>query len=235
MDYSEKLKILVTGASRGLGKSLALALFNRGHVVYGTSTTIEESDYTHKMFKVNFTDKEQIEAFAERISSLDIDVLVNNAGINIVRNFQDITKENWNDQYLVNLYAPFRLSQACIPHMLQRGGSIINVASVWSKISKTGRAAYSSNKAALVGMTQSMAAEFSQFNIKVNCVSPGFVDTDLTRKNLGDSGIAKILEHVPANRLASSDEVTKLMLWLIESNTYITGQNISIDGGFTCV
>jgi 3-oxoacyl-[acyl-carrier protein] reductase len=110
----------------------------------------------------------------------------------------------------------------------------VNIASVWSKISKSGRAAYSANKFALEGMTKSLAAEFGSHNIRINCVSPGFIDTDLTRKNLGEAGIKKILERVPINRLGHPADISEYVYWLCTQNSYITGQNIVIDGGFTC-
>lgn len=231
---SKRLKILITGASRGLGKSLAQMLFERGHIVYGTSTQSSSYDYLEKCFKADFRDSKQLEDLCCFLPSLGLDALVNNAGINLISPFLEITDLVWQDQYKVNVYAPYRLTQAALPHMITLGtGHIINIASVWSKISKTGRAAYSSNKAALFGMTQSLSAEFSHLGVLFNCVSPGFIDTDLTQKNLGEQGIKTILQRVPMDRLASPEEVAKFVVWLLEENRYITGQNLVIDGGFT--
>jgi NAD(P)-dependent dehydrogenase (short-subunit alcohol dehydrogenase family) len=119
--------------------------------------------------------------------------------------------------------------------MLKKGwGRVISVRSVWGKISKQGRASYSATKFAIDGMTLSMANEFASKGILCNSVSPGFIDTAMTHKNLGPTGIAKMLETVPINRLADVSEVSKFIVWLgSEENTYISGQNLAIDGGFT--
>jgi 3-oxoacyl-[acyl-carrier protein] reductase len=113
-------------------------------------------------------------------------------------------------------------------------GRIVSVSSVWGKISKQGRASYSASKFGIDGLTLAMANEFANRNILCNSVAPGFIDTEMTRTNLGQEGINKILETVPINRLAGVDEVAKLIYMLgSEENTYISGQNIAIDGGFT--
>jgi NAD(P)-dependent dehydrogenase (short-subunit alcohol dehydrogenase family) len=229
------MKVLVTGATRGIGKSIAGLFHLRGHKVIGTGTPgTVKPNYLDYYLEADFTKKDQVESLASIISDLQIDVLVNNAGINRIKPFLEITPDDWNDQHMVNVYAPYRLCQAVLPHMIENGGHIVNIASVWSKISKSGRAAYSANKFALEGMTKSLAAEFGCHNIRINCVSPGFIDTDLTRENLGETGIKKILERVPINRLGNPADISEYVYWLCIQNNYITGQNIVIDGGFTC-
>jgi len=229
------MKVLVTGATRGIGKSIAGLFHLRGHKVIGTGTPgTVKPNYLDYYLEADFTKKDQVESLASIISDLQIDVLVNNAGINRIKPFLEITPDDWNDQHMVNVYAPYRFCQAALPHMIENGGHIVNIASVWSKISKSGRAAYSANKFALEGMTKSLAAEFGCHNIRINCVSPGFIDTDLTRENLGETGIKKILERVPINRLGNPADISEYVYWLCIQNNYITGQNIVIDGGFTC-
>jgi len=231
------MKILVTGATRGIGQVIAQYFAEYNHYVIGTGTMpssfIPLQPYLDEYYQVDFTDEYDIDGLVREIKDLDIDVLINNAGINRIHNFQDISSKDWMDQHRVNVYAPFRLCQAVLPGMVERGrGHIINIGSVWSRISKTGRAAYSANKFALEGMTKALAAEFSQHGICINCVSPGFVDTDLTRQNLGEAGIKKMLERVPMGRLANPREIANTVYNLVHSQ-YITGQNIVIDGGFT--
>ena len=113
-------------------------------------------------------------------------------------------------------------------------GRIVNISSVFSKVGKDSRAPYSSSKFALDGLTLSLAIEHAAAGILANCVSPGFVDTEMTQRILGADGIKDVLKSVPIGRLAQPSEIARLVLWLAgEENTYVTGQNIAIDGGFT--
>ena len=229
-------KVVVTGATRGIGESIARKFKREGWFVIGTGTTdIDTPDYVDTYVACDLSNTEQLTNFTDILTTLCIDTLVNNAGINIINNFLDIKPADFERVHAVNVYAPFRLSQAVIPNMMNKNwGRIVNVSSVWGKISKQGRASYSASKFAIDGLTIAMANEFASQGILCNCVAPGFIDTEMTHKNLGESGIAKILENVPINRLAKTDEVAKLIYMLgSDMNTYISGQNISIDGGFT--
>lgn len=230
-------KVLITGITRGIGKAIAEKYKNNNWVVIGTGTSNQQLNYVDEYITCNFLDNSQLNEFCDFIKNKKIDVIINNAGINKINNFIDISPNEFLDIQQVNLYAPFRICQSILPYMLEQNwGRIINISSVWGKRSKTGRASYSASKFAIDGMTISLADEYSQHGILSNCVSPGFIDTDMTRKNLGQLGIEKILSRVPANRLASSSEVANFIYWLgSKENTYITGQNISIDGGFTRV
>lgn len=228
-------RVFVTGASRGIGKSIAQKYKEHNWTVIGVGTSEQKIDYLDEYHVCNFSDKTQIENLCHIVTNKNIDVLINNAGINKISNFIDIDPLNFLEIQQVNVYAPFRLCQSVLPNMLKKNwGRIINISSVWGKRSKTGRASYSASKFAIDGITISLADEFSKNGILANCVSPGFINTDMTRKNLGQKGIEKILERVSINRLADSTEVANFIYWLgSEQNTYITGQNISIDGGFT--
>jgi len=164
-----------------------------------------------------------------------IDILVNNSGINKISPFEEIDPEDFARIQQVNVTAPFLLCQAVIPAMKAKSwGRIVNVSSIWSIIGKPQRSSYAASKSALVGMTTTLAAEVARDGILANCVSPGPIDTELTRNVLGEDGMREIAKDIPMNRLGRAEEVAALIVWLAGSeNTYISGQNIAIDGGFT--
>ncbi len=236
--------VVVTGASRGIGLAIAAAFSAQGARVVGTRTGPQSgpgrgpgSGPCAEFIVADFTDPAQIEACAKAIRQLAPDILVNNAGINKVAPFTEIAPADFALVQQVNVLAPFRLCQAAIPGMRARGwGRIINLSSIWGKISRAGRASYSASKFALDGMTASIAAEHARDGILANCVAPGFIDTELTRRVLGETGIRELTAAVPAGRLGSAEEIAKLVLWLCSAqNTFISGQNIAADGGFTRV
>lgn len=230
-------KVLVTGATRGIGKAVAELYKEKGYYVIGVASQhlAKRPTYLDEYQQCDFTDYESIDNFCSFLELEHIDILINNAGINIIANFCDIKSEDFQKVQQVNVYAPFRISQTVIPNMLDTGwGRIVSVSSVWGKKSKQGRASYSASKFAIDGLTLAMANEFASKGVLCNSVSPGFIDTEMTHKNLGPAGIAKMLEAVPIKRLADVSEVAKFIVWLgSEENSYISGQNISIDGGFT--
>lgn len=227
--------VLVTGASRGIGQAIAQQFKNNNYNVIGTATSKNSLDYLDDCLVCDFTDELTIRKVCDQIKTIKVDILINNAGINKINSFLDIDPKDFRDIQLVNVYAPFLLAQSAIPNMLGQGwGRIVNISSVWGKISKAGRASYSTSKFGIDGLTLSIANEFAAQGILANCVSPGFIDTDMTRKNLGPKGIEQMLSNVPIGRLASIEEVANLVFFLgSDKNSYISGQNIAIDGGFT--
>ena len=227
--------VLVTGASRGIGQAIAEQFKSNNFTVIGTATEKKSLDYLDDCLVCDFTNELDIEKVCSQIKNIKVDILINNAGINKINSFLDIDPQDFRDIQHVNVYAPFLLSQASIPNMLEQGwGRIVNISSVWGKISKAGRASYSTSKFGIDGLTLSIANEFAAQGILANCVSPGFIDTDMTRKNLGPKGIEQMLSTVPIGRLASIEEVANLVFFLgSDKNSYISGQNIAIDGGFT--
>ena len=229
---------LVTGASRGIGREVALAFRAEGAHVVGTRTSaVPKDDACDEWIVADFTDESQIASCAERLRAIGPDIVVNNAGINKISPFVEIDPADFQAIQRVNVYAPFRLCQAAIPAMKTKAwGRIVNVSSIWGKLSKSVRASYSASKFALDGLTAALAAEYAADGILANSVAPGFIDTELTRRVLGDAGIQAVLTGVPAARLGTVDEIARLILWLASAeNSYVSGQNIAVDGGFTRV
>lgn len=234
--------VFITGASRGIGAAIARAFRAEGAIVIGTRTRASDNaglsdDGCDEWVKADFTLIEDIRNCADEVRKREPDVLVNNAGINKIGPFAEIGAEDFMRIQQVNVLAPFLLCQAAIPAMKRkRRGRIINVASVWSKISKQYRASYSASKFGLDGLTLALAAEHSADGILANCISPGFIDTELTRRILGEEGIRGMVTSIPSGRLGKAEEIARLVLWLAsDENTYVTGQNLAIDGGFSRV
>ena len=229
----------MTGASRGIGAALARAFRAEGARVIGTRTGAHSNDdgSCQEWIDADFARMNDIHSCADDARRCAPDILVNNAGINKISPFTDIDPEDFLRIQQVNVFAPFLLCQAAIPGMKERRwGRIVNIASVWGKVSKRYRASYSASKFALDGLTVSLAAEYAADGILANCVSPGIINTELTQRVLGEDGIRDIVTSIPSKRLGEADEIARLVLWLAsDENTYLAGQNIAIDGGFTRV
>ena len=166
-----------------------------------------------------------------------IDALVNNAGINRLNLINDILENDWDEMLAVNLSAPFRLLKTVSKKMISHHyGRVINIASIFSKISKEKRSAYSATKFGLHGLTVGVSNDLARHNILVNTLSPGFVMTDLTRKNLSPIEMVQLVDQVPVKRLAEVKDISNVAVFLLsDQNSYLTGQNIVVDGGFTNV
>ena len=236
-DYSN-LKAVVTGGTRGIGLAIVEELLFKGVRVIATGTRENVRIPGNAEYRcVNFEDSAMTLAFAEEIKTRGIDILINNAGINKINEFEKIKPDDFDRIHEINVRAPFYLCQAVIPAMKKKSwGRIVNITSIFGKVSKEYRASYSASKFALDGMTCALAAEVARFGILANCVAPGVVDTELTRRVLGEKGMAEIVSHIPAGRLGTPKDIATFVVWLAgPDNTYICGQNIAIDGGFTRV
>jgi len=235
---------LVTGASRGIGQAIALELGKQGATVIGTATTEKGaqaiSDYLAKAgvkglgLALNVNDPAQIEQVLTTIRAQfgEVAILVNNAGITKDNLLARMTDEEWDDVLATNLKSVFRLSRAVLRAMMKaRTGRIINISSVVGSMGNPGQANYAASKAGMAGFTKSLAQEIGSRNITVNCVAPGFIDTDMTLA-LGDEQRAKLIEHVPLKRLGSPTDVAAAVAFLAGPGAaYITGVTLHVNGG----
>jgi len=186
---------------------------------------------------VDLADRGALDDFLGWVAAQEFEILVNNAGINAVSPFVEIKDDDYDRLLEVNLRAPMALCRAVLPGMYKRSwGRVVNITSVFGIVSRAGRGSYSSSKFGLDGMTVALAAEVAAQGVLANCVAPGFIDTELTREVLGEVGIAELAGVVPAGRLGTPEEVAELVVWLAgPRNTFVSDQNVVIDGGFARV
>lgn len=231
---------LVTGASRGIGKSIASHLKSLGAEVIGTATSEHGADKiseylgTGSGLVLNVTDSDSISALFEVIKAKhgSVDILVNNAGItrdNLIMRMKD---DEWNDIIETNLSSIFKISKTVLrPMMKKRNGRIINIGSVVGSMGNAGQVNYATAKAGLLGFTKSLAREVASRGITVNTVAPGFIDTDMTQ-TLTDEQKEGIFSQVPANRLGKPEEIANAVAFLASDEAaYITGETLHVNGG----
>jgi 3-oxoacyl-[acyl-carrier protein] reductase len=220
---AKQRSVLVTGASRGIGAAVAKEFSSRGWTVLSPSRR-----------ECDLRSADSVAAWL-RAANLKVDTLVNNAGENNIQPVERMKVEDWNGTLAVNLTAPMLLSQAAAVHMrAQRWGRIVNVSSIFGLLSRAGRGSYAASKAGLLGLTRTTALEWGAENVLVNAVCPGYVETDLTRANNSPDQIRQLAAGLPLGRLGSPAEVAKAIYFLgSEENTFLTGQAIVVDGGFS--
>ena len=235
---------LVTGASRGIGAAIALELGKQGATVIGTATSAGGADNISAALKaagikgmgmaLDVNDAAQIEAVLTEISSKfgDISILVNNAGITKDTLLMRMKAEDWDSVISTNLTSVYRMSQAVLrPMMKARTGRIISISSVVGHMGNAGQTNYAAAKAGMAGFTKSLAAEVGSRNITVNCVAPGFIETDMTAE-LPEAIKTKMLERVPLGRLGNVNEIAATVAFLASPlSAYITGETIHVNGG----
>lgn len=236
----------ITGSSRGIGKAIAIELASQGYtvIIHGIKNTdnLQITERELKMISKNVhstffdvTDPCEVDTkITEILKDVGkISILINNAGIIKDRSLLKMSYQEWDQVIKTNLYGPFYITRRILPLMQQNMyGRIINIASVIGVKGNFGQANYAASKAGLIGMTKSLAQEVAKYNITVNAVCPGLVDTDMT-KIIPDQHLAKLLEKVSLRRKGSGEEIAEVVSFLASNNSsYITGAAIDINGGW---
>ena len=234
--------ILVTGANRGIGLDIIKRLDSDGYTVIGTSRTDdgankisqEIKNSNGKGLKMDVTDQESINSAIKKIQDEygTLYGLVNNAGITNDNLLMRMTEEQWLSVIETNLTSIYRVTKSTIKDMMKaRNGRIVNIGSIVGMMGNSGQSNYSASKSGLLGFTKSLARELSSRNINVNSISPGFIDTDMT-KTLSNEQIDNLTKNIPLGRIAESSEVSSVVSFLLSNDSsYITGENINVNGG----
>jgi 3-oxoacyl-[acyl-carrier protein] reductase len=217
-----KKNILITGSSKGIGKSIKIELERKGfNCICPTSDELDLSS---------------VSSINNYLNNLNYEIhgLVNNAGINLIKSINEIDDDSIEKMININLIAPLKLIQKVSNYMKSiQSGKIVNISSIWGIQSKEFRTLYSMTKFGINGITKSLARELGEYNILVNSIAPGYVNTEMTKKNVPKSEQFKTKEMIPLKRFAEPSEIAKTVAFLIsDDNSYITGQTIIIDGGF---
>jgi len=233
-------KVLITGATGGIGKSLVEKFYNLGSIVFATGTNDEKLANLKNQFPKIFIEKfklnehDKIEEFVEIIEkkSEGLDILVNNAGITLDNLSIRLTEENWKKVLDINLTSSFLMCKYVIKKMLKKKyGKIINITSVVGHTGNLGQANYAASKAGIVGFSKSLAIEYAKKNININCVSPGFIKTDMTDK-ISENFKKVLISKIPSGDLGTGEDVSNCVAFLASDEArYINGETIHVNGG----
>ena len=237
---------LVTGASRGIGRAIATELARRGWAVAigyrvrrdkaeELAQQLTEAGCRAMICQADVSRREEVEAMVRRVEENfgPVALLVNNAGIEGQSLFQELTEERWHEFFSVNVDGAFYASRAVLPHMLhEHTGCIVNISSIWGQRGASCEVAYSATKAALIGLTRSLAAELAPSHIRVNCVAPGVIRTDMLDE-LPEELLPQLAEQTPLGRLGTPEDIAAAVAFLADPAAgFITGQVLTCDGGF---
>ncbi len=248
IDFKNKTA-LITGATQGIGKAIATIFLENGANLILTGV---EKDEIAKLnaelkdkgidnvtyFYVNFTSDDSINSFLAEVEKYEkIDICINNAGVNKVNAFLETTIQDFEWMEAINLKAPYKILKVVGKKMLANNyGRVVNIASIWSIKTRHSRSLYTTMKNALVGLTKTLSVEWAVSNVLVNAVSPGFTMTELTLNTNTKEQLVQLADAVPAKRMAQPVEIANVVAFLCSDiNTYITGQNITVDGGYSNV
>ncbi len=236
----------VTGGSRGIGRAVVRRLAEEGYAVgidylqaHDQAQALErellDRGQAALAVQADVADREAITAAIGRVEDAfgAVTVLVNNAGVARQNQFQDITDDFWRRIFAVNVDGAYHTIQAVLPHMLhEKAGSIVNISSIWGQRGASCEVAYSATKAAVIGLTRSLAMELAPSGIRVNCVAPGVINTDMVQV-LGEETLADLAGQTPLGRLGTAEDVARAVAFLAgDGASFITGQVLTADGGF---
>ncbi|CAH0261188.1 SDR family NAD(P)-dependent oxidoreductase [Priestia megaterium] len=253
MTYFSELKgkkVLVTGGSKGIGKDIALALAKQGADVVITGrneadlvSTKNELKRIHPnsfYLKADIQDIQSVHEMVDNaVSTLgNIDILINNAGINIAKPALEVTEKDWNQVIDTNLKGTFFCAQRVGKHMIEQGGGkIINMASQMAFVGYIKRSVYCSSKGGAVQLTKALAVEWAPYNVRVNALAPTFIETDFTKEMFEDEEFYQdVVSRIPLGKLAQPSDVTGAVLFLASDLAqFITGETIKVDGGWTAI
>lgn len=235
---------LITGGTKGIGKAVALAFLQQGYEVVinysnDEKTAIETQSefnllgYCPVLLRADISNETQVKEMFKEFFQLyeHIDVLVNNAGVSAVKVIQDTTFEDWTKIIGVNLSGAFLCSREVTDNMVfYGGGCIINIGSIWGEVGASCEVAYSASKGGVIAFTKALAKELAPSNVRVNCISPGVIDTEMNSR-FSSEDIYDLISRIPVGRLGTGGDVAKACLFLAEAD-YVTGEVLSVGGGF---
>ena len=233
-------KVLITGATGGIGNSLVRKFHDLGSIVVATGTNQEKIDSLKKNFsniqveRFKLDEHEKIENFVDKIETLTggIDILVNNAGITLDNLSIRLSEENWKKVLDINLTATFLMCKFAIKKMLKKkSGKIINITSIVGHTGNLGQSNYAASKAGIIAFSKSLALEYAKKNININCVSPGFIKTDMTEK-ISEDFKKTLINKIPSGNLGTGEDVSNCVAFLAsDMANYINGETIHVNGG----
>ncbi len=236
--------VLITGGTKGIGKAVAQEFLQQGYEVIlnyfhdeesalATQSEFNMQGYCPVLMRADVSDEKQVEEMFKEVFRIygKVDVLVNNAGISIVRVVQETSLTDWENIFGVNARGVFLCCRQVADSMIcSGGGCIINVGSIWGEVGASCESAYSASKGAVIAFTKALAKELAPSFVRVNCVSPGVIDTEMNA-HLSEVEMEDLIMQIPLGRLGTGQDVAKACVYLAE-NSYVTGEVLSVGGGF---